>query len=503
MLAQPLSVLLTAFAAVAASSVGGETEPGVRLTLMRPSNSTAMFKEEGLIVYDPRNGTLPLLLVGTGFTEDDSVFFTPSEVICDNTKMGKVTGGVERFPKYSSDEGFLLRDINANGTRAYIDVTLDPEEDDDMLLYVCLNGEHQKHGTNNLRDFVTLDVRISILPWDISLAAKVVLIVLLLLLSGTFSGLNLGLMSLTVEQLEMYIRSGTENQVAYSKAILPLRRRGNLLLCTILLGCTLANSVATTLLGTVADGTIAVLASTAGIVIFGEIVPQSICSRHGLMIGAKTTFITWFFLVITSPVAYPISRILDWLLGGEAGTVYEKEHLLEMVRADASANLDKDERNIMTGALTYADKTVQKVMTPIHDVFTLQMDAVLDIATIRRVISSGHSRIPVVVQHGMWFEIKALLFVKDLAYINPADCVPVKEMVNKHRRDVLKSRIHDEHDTMTDKWTKIPLKHTQYSSITDHDEGQGGGGGGGGKGVGAVSSSSSSSSSSHPAVSEV
>lgn len=42
MLAQPLSVLLTAFAAVAASSVGGETEPGVRLTLMRPSNSTAM-----------------------------------------------------------------------------------------------------------------------------------------------------------------------------------------------------------------------------------------------------------------------------------------------------------------------------------------------------------------------------------------------------------------------------------------------------------------------------
>ena len=55
-------------------------------------------------------------------------------------------------------------------------------------------------------------MRISILPWDISLAAKVVLIVLLLLLSGTFSGLNLGLMSLTVEQLEMYIRSGTFRQ---------------------------------------------------------------------------------------------------------------------------------------------------------------------------------------------------------------------------------------------------------------------------------------------------
>ena len=88
-------------------------------------------------------------------------------------------------------------------------------------------------------------------------------------------------MSLTVHELEMYINSGTPSQIAYSKAILPLRRRGNLLLCTILIGCTLANSVATTLLNTIADGTIAVVVSTAGIVIFGEIVPQSICSRHG------------------------------------------------------------------------------------------------------------------------------------------------------------------------------------------------------------------------------
>ena len=118
------------------------------------------------------------------------------------------------------------------------------------------------------------------------------------------------------------------------------------------------------------------------------------------MIGAKTTFITWFFLVVTWVIAYPISVILDRLLGGEVGTVYEKEHLLEMVRAEASAKLDQDERDIMTGALTYADKTVKKVMTPIHDIFSLRMDEVLDIGTIRRVIDSGHSRIPVVVQQG-------------------------------------------------------------------------------------------------------
>ena len=55
------------------------------------STMPLQFKEKGQIIYDPvnANGSLQLLLVGTGFTEDDSIFFTTSDKNCDNNRMGQ------------------------------------------------------------------------------------------------------------------------------------------------------------------------------------------------------------------------------------------------------------------------------------------------------------------------------------------------------------------------------------------------------------------------------
>lgn len=107
-------------------------------------------------------------------------------------------------------------------------------------------------------------------------------------MSGLFSGLNLGLMALDKNELQVIASCGTPSEKMHAKAIEPVRKRGNYLLCSLLLGNVLVNSTLTILLDGLTSGIIAVIGSTLSIVIFGEIIPQAICSRHGLAVGAKT-----------------------------------------------------------------------------------------------------------------------------------------------------------------------------------------------------------------------
>ena len=76
-----------------------------------------------------------------------------------------------------------------------------------------------------------------------SATADIALSVTLLVLSGLFSGLTLGLMSLDVNSLEIVISGGSDNDKEYAEKILPIRKKGNLLLCTLLLGNTLVNAL--------------------------------------------------------------------------------------------------------------------------------------------------------------------------------------------------------------------------------------------------------------------
>uniref|UniRef100_A0A3P9K3P7 Metal transporter n=1 Tax=Oryzias latipes TaxID=8090 RepID=A0A3P9K3P7_ORYLA len=255
---------------------------------------------------------------------------------------------------------------------------------------------------------------------------QVIFISMLLCLSGMFSGLNLGLMALDPMELQIVQNCGTEREKNYAKKIEPVRSQGNYLLCSLLLGNVLVNTTLTILLDDIAgSGLIAVVMSTIGIVIFGEIVPQAICSRHGLAVGANTIFLTKFFMLLTFPASYPVSKLLDYLLGQEIGTVYNREKLLEMLRVtDPYNDLVKEELNIIQGALELRTKTVEDVMTPLRDCFMIPGDTTLDFNTMSEIMKSGYTRIPVF--EGEKSNIVDLLLVKDLAFVDPDDCTPLK-----------------------------------------------------------------------------
>jgi len=247
-----------------------------------------------------------------------------------------------------------------------------------------------------------------------------VAIVILICLSGTFSGLTLGLLSLDLIGLEIVIGSGSELEGRYARRIYPLRKRGNLLLCTLLLGNVAVNALISILLADKTSGFWGFLISTVVIVVFGEITPQSICQRHGLMIGYYTVWMVWIFLIFLFPAAYPISLCLDRLLGQELGTIYTRSELKKLLDIHSSvtqSDLTRAETKVLAGALDFGVKEVGDIMTPIEQVFMLGIDETLTHEQIKDIVQTGYSRIPI--YEGNHHHITGMLFAKDLALLNP------------------------------------------------------------------------------------
>ena len=93
-----------------------------------------------------------------------------------------------------------------------------------------------------------------------------------------FSGLNLGIIGLDPGYLELltmgpFETKEDERDATYAKRILPLRKRGNLLICTILIGNVSVNSILSILMADLTSGIAGMLITAAIVMIFGEIIP--------------------------------------------------------------------------------------------------------------------------------------------------------------------------------------------------------------------------------------
>jgi metal transporter CNNM len=218
-----------------------------------------------------------------------------------------------------------------------------------------------------------------------------VLVFGLLCFSALFSGLTLGLMSLGPHELKRKADLGDIR----AKKIYAVRRRGNLLLVTLLVGNVASISSVSIALNSIAPGLLAGLLTTVLVTVFGEIAPQAIFSRFAMEIGSRTAWLVRIIMIILFPVAAPLAWILDKSLGDELPTIYSRKELVGILKEHGGNILKSDEERIARGALTYSEKRITEVMTPRFMVTGIEQDQILDSSAIEDLRKSGYSRFPV------------------------------------------------------------------------------------------------------------
>ncbi|KIH59541.1 hypothetical protein ANCDUO_10220 [Ancylostoma duodenale] len=91
---------------------------------------------------------------------------------------------------------------------------------------------------------------------------------------------------------------------------------------------------------------------TVMIVLLAEILPQSVCNRFGLRLAAKTRHITLLLFIVCAPIAWPLSKVVDYILGREVREIYSEEQLKTLIKVQSK----KMEEAAQGGRLLHSGK---------------------------------------------------------------------------------------------------------------------------------------------------
>ena len=237
-----------------------------------------------------------------------------------------------------------------------------------------------------------------------TLLGILLLIVLLLLLKGFFSGSEIALVNSDKIKLNARANQGHDG----AKKVLELYKEPDVLLGTTLVGANIA-TVSLTTLGTIlfiewfgANGDwYAFLALTPLLLIFGEIVPKSVYQQKSDEIAPIAIYPLRIFSFLFYPIIFIFSRIARLcarLFGGgkvEQNLFMTREQIRSVVdMAERTSSVDAFDRGRIRRVIRFGETTIGEAMIPIAEVTAINHnnDILRAIATVRR---KGYNRLPV------------------------------------------------------------------------------------------------------------
>ena len=223
---------------------------------------------------------------------------------------------------------------------------------------------------------------------------------------GLMSGLTVGLLSIDEMDLEIKLTHGTAIEQKQAKKILAVIENHHLLLVTLLLANSASMESLPLMLNKMVSEFIAIIISVTLVLVFGEVVPQALCTGPDQMkIAANLCLLVRVIMFLLWPLSYPIAKLLDCIFGHhEKAKKMRNEDLKALITLHHSfarrgeeelSGLVTGQINIIHGTIDLQGKTVKDFMIPLERVFSMSDEIVLDRRTLKMAVKQGYSRVPV------------------------------------------------------------------------------------------------------------
>lgn len=231
---------------------------------------------------------------------------------------------------------------------------------------------------------------------------EIVVLVVLIALSGFFSGAEIALFSLSNIKVRKLVKARRRG----AKTLRKLKSNPHRMLVTILIGnnivnigaAALATVVATQSFGSVGLG-IATGIMTFLILIFGEIVPKSFFHQN----RERMSLVVAQPIYVLSYIMYPVIAVVELIskgilrLGGvrkPRDEITEEEIIAALSLGAEAGAIDRDESEMMQNVIDFGDSTVEEVMTPMKRMVSISSNNNL-MDVIAKMLETKYSRIPV------------------------------------------------------------------------------------------------------------
>ena len=238
-------------------------------------------------------------------------------------------------------------------------------------------------------------------------------------LSGYFSGLEVALVSIRHSKIEQMVK----DKVRGASSLRKLKSNPSRMMSSVNLGNNLASIAATALATDISlklfgdDGlAIAIGIMTFLILIFGEITPKTYCNANAAKVAIKHSRILLIFGYVLFPIVWIFEIITKGMikLTGSSDippglTEDEIKEVVEQGYKDKA--IEKQESELVHGALNFDDIVIRTVMTPRTKMFKLNSKMML-FEALPEINKSGFSRIPVFADNTD--EIVGIVHVRDV-----------------------------------------------------------------------------------------